>query len=163
MINLQFCGFDSILARGISRFTDPSGTGIGHVDAVMPDGSLLGAQHEDGLGGMPSGVQIRPADYGDSCGMTNRRRVALPAGDDMTAAFYAFLRGQIGKPYNTAAIVAFITGTNAQTEGGWFCSQLQRVALETCQFFVPLWMPANKDTPADLLQVCSAFAPVLID
>ena len=161
-ITLQFCGFNSVAAKIIERFTDPSGSGIGHVDIVLPDGSLLGAQHEN-LGGKPSGVQIRPADYGDTCGMINRCRVTL-ATPEQEGKFYAFLIDQVGKPYDLTAIRNFVTGgdsRNWRDLSAWFCSELACYALEQCGFLEPLWTPADKMPPAMLLTVLSAFAPVV--
>ncbi|MDR3439891.1 hypothetical protein [Telmatospirillum sp.] len=157
-ITLQFCSFDSFWGKAIPWFTQGD---VGHVDAVLPDGSLLGAQHEAGLGGpdVPAGVQIRPANYGDTSGMTGRIRVPLPATDGQADTFWSFLQAQIGKPYDVTAIEAFIAGRNWHDPDAWFCSELIAAALEHAGVFpYPLSSPANRVTPASLLLVCSALA-----
>ena len=152
---LQFCAFPSLAGRLIALFTEGS---VGHVDAVLPGGSLLGAQNEAGLGGQPSGVQVRPMGYG---GMHNIRRITLsvsPATDD---AFLAFLMKQLGKPYDMTAIEAFVVERDWREPDSWICSELQAAALEAASVFAnPLAAPANKITPQELFLLCSAFGPV---
>jgi hypothetical protein len=154
-ITLQFCAFDSLMGQAIEWFTQGN---VGHVDAVLPDGSLLGAQNMDGLGDQPAGVQIRPADYGN---MTNKIRVRLSATDGQADTFWSFLTAQIGKPYDISAIEAFVVGRDWHDADSWFCSELIAAALEHAGIFpAELASPANKITPAALLLVCSAFVPV---
>lgn len=154
-ITLQFCAFGSVMGDLITWFTHGL---VGHVDAVLTDGSLLGAQNMDGLGDQPAGVQIRPADYGN---MTNKIRVRLPATDGQTDTFWSFLTAQIGKPYDISAIEAFVVGRNWQEEDAWFCSELIAAGLVRAGVFAyPLAVPSNKITPADLLLLCSAMAPI---
>ena len=150
-VALQFCGFTSAIANAIEWFSQGH---EGHVDAVLHDGSLLGAQHEAGLGGKPAGVQIRPADYGDHCGMTDRVRVTLPATPEQEAAWDDFLMEQVGKPYDITAIEAFVVGRDWHNPQAWFCSELQAAALEAAGII-------NKITPMGLLLACSAIAPVV--
>ena len=159
-LTLQFCGFDSLVARTIERFTDPLGK-IGHVDIVMPDGALLGAQNEAGLGGKPSGVQIRPATYVVAAGGNNIVRVIVPVTADMQQKFYDFALDQVGKPYDLTAIAAFVAGRDWRQPDSWFCSELAAASLEQGDVFPsPLFAPANKVTPAGLLLVVSAFGKV---
>ena len=61
-----------------------------HVEAVMPDGSLLGA-HFDG------GVLARAPGY-DQRNLVREMFVDVPASIEMTDAFHTFLRSQLGKP-----------------------------------------------------------------
>ena len=157
-VALQFCGFTSAIANAIEWFSQGH---EGHVDAVLHDGSLLGAQHEAGLGGKPAGVQIRPADYGDHCGMTDRVRVTLPATPEQEAAWDDFLMEQVGKPYDITAIEAFVVGRDWHNPQAWFCSELQAAALEAAGIIRPLASPVNKITPMGLLLACSAIAPVV--
>jgi uncharacterized protein YycO len=159
-VTLQFCGFDSFVSRAIEYFTDPM-DGIGHVDILSEAGLyLIGAQESDGLGGKPSGVQARPLDYGKTCGMKNIRYVTLQASPYETAKFHSFVNAQIGKPYDLEAIAGFVAGRDWRKTDAWFCSELAAAALETADIITPLYAPSNKITPANLLLVCSAFAPV---
>ena len=160
MIRLRFCGFDSLVAKAIERFTDPLDR-IGHVDIVMPNGTLLGAQHEDGLGGRPAGVQIRPETYLHDAKANNITDAVIPVTDAATARAFAFAMAQVGKPYDTAAIAGFISGRDWRSPDSWFCSELAAATLEAANVFPqPLVAPANKITPAALLLLCSAFGPV---
>jgi len=123
-----------------------------HVDSVLPDGTLLGAR-DDEVGGMPSGVQIRPADY---LGSETVKRITLPCTDAQADAYYAFVRSQIGKAYDETAIIAFAVGRDWRTPDCWFCSELCAAGLEASGFVFPLSSPANKVAPDDLLMVVSA-------
>ena len=156
-VTLQFCGFESLIARVIEKFTDPLGK-TGHVDLVLMDGSLLGAQNESGLGGKPSGVQIRPASYVAESGGTDLIRVTIPTDPFADKKVYDFAMAQIGKPYDVTAIAGFVAGRNWREDDAWFCSELAAAALEQGAIFPsPLYAPANKITPAGLLLVASAF------
>jgi uncharacterized protein YycO len=157
-ILLQFCAFDSLVSRFIAYGTE--GT-VAHVDAVDDAGNLWGAQNETGLGGKPSGVQIRPEDYGDSCGMTNRIRVLVSATPAQEAAFWGFMRNQLGKPYDLTGIAGFIAGRDWHDDGAWFCSELVCAALEASGAIKKLETPANKITPQELLLVCSVIGDVV--
>lgn len=156
-IQLQFCGFTSFVSRFISYGTE--GCGIAHVDAVDAAGDLWGAQ-EQALGGRPSGFQIRPANYGDSCGMINKTLVTLHVSDVEEYAFWSFLRSQLGKPYDLTAIAAFVADRDWHDPAAWFCSEVQAAALEAARVINPLAVPVNKVTPVELLLVCSAIGDV---
>ena len=149
-IVLQFVAVDSdIGSRLISWFghLEP----VSHVDAVMPDGTLLGAR-QDG------GVKIRPAGYETFSRMI---RVTLPCSDIQETEFYSFLTSQLGKPYDETAILAFAANRNWQDEDSWFCSELQTAALVAAGWFPAIpCAPFNKIDPADLLLVLSAFVEV---
>jgi len=123
---------------------------------VLPDGSLLGAQHGAGLGGQPSGVWIRPASYIAENGGKNVIRVTVDTTADQQAAFYQFLEAQIGKPYDVTAIEAFVAGRNWHDPGSWFCSEIQAAATEAAGLVKPLAAPVNRITPGGLLLVWSA-------
>jgi hypothetical protein len=148
VIRLQFCTEGGAVHWGIRQFTR---AWCSHVDVVMPDGSLLGA-HNIG------GVQIRPADYAK---FTKVLRVDLPASDEVTEAFYAFVTAQVGKPYDRTAIAAFVTRRDWQSDDAWFCSELVLAGLVAAAFFkFRLSIPANFCDPADLLLLCSVFADI---
>ena len=77
----------------------------------------------------------------------------------MKRAFYAFLKTQIGKPYDHSAILGFALDRDWRQSDSWFCSELVAAALEKAGYFsFCLAAPANKITPADLLLALSATA-----
>jgi len=160
-IKLQFCAFDSTVAKIIEWGTQGD---VGHVDIVLPDGSLLGAQHEAGLGGKPSGVQIRPANYGDSCGMLNRQRVRMATTERCAAAALAWALSMVGSPYDTRAIEGIACGEDWSSEGHFICSGLATGML--CQpgpsfLTYPLVRHWRVYSPEQLMILCNAFAPVV--
>jgi hypothetical protein len=147
----------------VLQFVEGSGLGAGlikwfghgtysHVDAVLPDGRLLGAR-SDNRSGVPEGVQIRPASY---VGLEKTTRIVLPATDVQESDFYAFLHDQIGKPYNRIGIVAFALNAAWTSVGAWFCSHLQTAALQRAGWLPQLSEPPNKIDPDDLFLILSA-------
>jgi hypothetical protein len=124
---------------------------LSHVDAVLPNGDLLGAR-SDIIKGIPTGVQVRPPGY---------EQVALavvmeiPSTALQEVAFYRFLRSQIGKPYDRTAIWAFAFNRDWREEDAWFCSELVARALEMAGVLRPLYLTANKITPVMLAVVVS--------
>lgn len=119
-----------------------------HVEAVMPDGTLLGA-HFDG------GVKARFPGY-DAATMKREFFVVLPASVEEDAGFYAFLRAQINKPYDVEAIAAFVAERDWRSPDAWFCSELQAAALERCGSLPALAADVTKITPRDLLLIVSS-------
>lgn len=116
-----------------------------HVEAVTPDGTYLGA-HYDG------GVMERPSNY-DAASMTNQVFIDLDADLSQTNAFYAYLRGKLGAPYDWKSILDFIDPFhNLHDSQHVICSALQTLALRTCGWFpAPLPVPAHQISPRDLL------------
>jgi hypothetical protein len=152
VITLQFCRFPGLGDAAIRWFCQ--GT-VAHVDAVLPDGRLLGAQMASGLGAKPSGVHIRPAGYGDMSGM---KRVSIDATEAQECMFYNFLFDQLWKPYDRMSILGLIAGRDWHEEDSWICSELQAAALEKAQIFPHMLdVPVNKITPPSLHLLCSAF------
>jgi hypothetical protein len=153
-ITLQFSALDDVVSLAIRAFSHGP---FSHVDAVLPNGSLLGAR-SDQLGSVPAGVQIRRPGYVEFSAL---RHVVLPTTPDCDLAFYDFLRTQIGKPYDHSAILGFALDRDWRQPDSWFCSELIAAALEKARYFsFCLAAPANKITPADLLLALSATANV---
>jgi hypothetical protein len=127
-----------------------------HVDAVLPDGRLLGARH-DRRAGVPSGVQIRPENYA-----TFKRKlvVSIPCAAGISNDFYFWLKTQIGKPYDTACILAFLAYADWHKIDGWDCSALIAAAL--CRRFLPFppAFPPSKIVPDALLLALSFLVDV---
>jgi hypothetical protein len=146
MITLRFVTGDSMVSAAIRRAE--YGFWASHVEALMPDGTLLGA-HIDG------GVQARPRDY-DKGQFTRELFADIDAAPDVCDRFQAFLRSQLGKPYDKTAILAFVAARDWQEKDSWFCSELQAAALVACGWFAsPLATEFNHITPRDLLLIVS--------
>lgn len=146
MIRIRFVTGNDWLSNAI-RFGERDGWAT-HAEAVMTDGSLLGA-HLDG------GVQIRPAGY-DKATMMRELIVELPT----LAAFVdekhdSFLRAQLGKPYDVSAIAGIALDRDWREPDSWICSELQAAALEACGYLPRLAAADNHISPRDLLLVLS--------
>src|SRR3954467_6522501 len=87
-----------------------------HIDALLPDGRFISSRFWDG-------VQIRPEDY-DAGKFTREQWIRIVTTKDEETRFYDFLNGQVGKPYDALAIVAFLAGRDWQAPDSWFCSEL---------------------------------------
>lgn len=149
MITLQFVAGTDLSSEAIEWFSH--GRAYSHVDAVLTDGTLLGAR-------LDGGVAIRPADY---LGSEKTLRISLPTTPAQESAFYQFLRAQLGKPYDVIGITDFFDGRDWREPGSWFCSELQAAALESCQVFpYPLPVPEMKITPPDLINLCGVLVKV---
>lgn len=134
------------VSDGIRRFE--YGFWATHVEALMPDGALLGA-HAQG------GVEARSHDY-DKLEFTQELYVSLPATPAQTDAFHSFLRAQVGKPYDFLAIAGIALQRDWQKENSWFCSELVASALCHCGVFPShLATEFNHVTPRDVLLIVS--------
>jgi hypothetical protein len=123
-----------------------------HVDAVLSDGSLLGAR-SDVCGGKPAGVQIRPPNYETWLKQT---RFTIPCTLGQYGAWEAFLLKQVRLPYDKMAIFAFVTNRNWRESDAWICSELQAAALEKASVVRELYLAANKITPVMCAMVVSS-------
>jgi uncharacterized protein YycO len=149
MAALQFVCQDAISSQLIAWFSQGH---FSHVDAILPDSNLLGAR-SDSVGGKPPGVQIRPPNYAK---FSRRVVMNLPATPAQDAAFYGFLQSQVGKPYDTTAIFAFMFNRDWRAPDSWICSELQAAACEVAGITPPLYLAANKITPVGCALACSA-------
>ena len=125
-----------------------------HVDAVMPDGTLLGARIE-------GGVQVRSPSYGK---FSKLQRYKIET--DRSELFYEALKSQIGKPYDWRAIIGFGLGDRDwQETDSWFCSELQVWAMLQAGFFEnagfqkELLIQTDRISPRDQLLL---FSPWLV-
>jgi hypothetical protein len=122
-----------------------------HCDAVLPDGSLLGSR-------FVGGVQARAADY-DAGSVAQEIRISLKATPEQEAAFYAFLRAQIGKPYDSLAILAFIVERDWQAPDAWFCDELMAAALVAAGLLPQKTaIPVSRITVRDLFLLAGTLA-----
>jgi uncharacterized protein YycO len=146
MITLRFVTCNDPVSYTIRAFE--YGFWASHAEALMPDGTLLGA-HADG------GVQARNHDY-DAGKFTKELYVSIPATPAMTDSFHSFLRSQIGKPYDFEAIAGIVAQRNWRNDDSWFCSELVAAALAHCGWFASeLATEFNHLTPRDLLLIVS--------
>lgn len=122
-----------------------------HAEALMPDGRLLGARFS-------GGVQARAHDY-DAGKFDQELFLTIKTTEAQEAAFYDFLRAQVGKKYDWRAIVSFFGSRDWQEPDSWFCSELMAAGLSACGFF-PQHMAVKFDriTPRDLLLLASTLA-----
>lgn len=123
-IALQFVLGKGWSSRAIAWWGQSYG-GFSHVDAVLADGTLLGAR-SDAVGGQAPGVRIRPPDYEK---WARRAVVTIPSTDAQAANWEGYLRTQVGDPYDKADILGLILGIPLMSAGHWICSALQFSAL----------------------------------
>lgn len=148
-ITLQFSYLPGIPSALITWFSH--GAGYSHVDAVLPDGRLIGARSDKRP--VP-GVQRREPGYAP---FSRVFRVSLPTVYHQDNNFWQFLNQQIGKPYDKTAIMAFAVDRDWRDPSAWFCSELIAAALEACSWFpFALARGVNKIAPDDLLLAISA-------
>ena len=141
-----------VLGKGrASRFIAwYSGAPLSHVDAVMPNGKLLGARSDVVGGG--DGVLERPDPYEDVSAIVY---FDIPCTPQQGMAFYAFLRAQLGKQYDHMAIFGFLFNRNWRDEDAWICSELQAAALEAAGIMPMVYLKASKITPVMLATLVS--------
>ena len=146
MITIRFVTAHDPVSEGIRHFE--YGFWATHVEALMPDGTLLGA-HADG------GVLARPHDY-DASAFTKEIYVHLPVTSEETDSFHSFLRTQVGKPYDFLAIAGIVAQRDWQSDDRWFCSELIASALCHSGIFpTELAEHFNHITPRDVLLIVS--------
>lgn len=126
MMRWQFVLGAGISSRLIAWYGEGYG-GWSHVDAILPDGSCLGAR-SDVIKGIPAGVQIRPEDY-----ETWKRRdvLTLDCTPEEETDWEYRLRRNIGLGYDKGDILGFITGHPMSEPGHWICSAVQLDVIET--------------------------------
>lgn len=142
-IGLQFVLGSGWSSRLISWWGSGYG-GYSHVDAILADGSLLGAR-SDSVGGQPPGVRIRPPAYEK---WVRRCVVWMPASAQQASNWEKFLREQVGMGYDKSDILGLIIGKPLMSQGHWICSALQHEALHKIAIFpdmpqTPQQVPPN--------------------
>ncbi len=140
-LTYQFATEDSIASAIIRWYT---WSPFSHVDLVLPDGSLLGAR-------LKGGVQIRQPGYAK---FTKTARYCVEVEEDQANMLYNIARLQVGKPYNTRAILAFAFEDYPDAGGAsWDCSELQIWLLFKIGIKALNLNPehVNRITPRDLL------------
>ena len=111
-----------------------------HCDCVLPEGDVLGALFWRGVVRRPYAEALRHA--------TQVGRADLPCDDP--DRFYAFLSGQLGKPYDRAAIIGIgLADRHWARQDAWICSELQAAAAAAVGIDIQVEDPALL-TPRDL-------------
>ena len=147
LIRFQFVLGSGLSSRLISWYGQGYG-GYSHVDALLPDGTLLGAR-SDSVGGKPPGVQIRPPGYEK---WKARTVLELPTTSQQAVDWETYLRSQIGKGYDQADILGFILGKPFASPGHWICSALQLSGLEAIHR-IPVLGVTPQQCPPNMLAV----------
>ena len=161
-ITLRFVtsGFeDGVISGLISKTIRGAEFGFwaSHVEALMPNGMLLGA-HGDG-------VTAVPRDY-DKGKFSQELYVEVPCTDDQAAAFYAFLRSKLKLPYDYEAIGEMAVGVLSgeapdwQSSPSYICSALQTAALLTAGIIKGAPATVRLATPRDVLVACAALTTI---
>lgn len=126
-----------------------SAGGPSHATTLVEPGWVIDAR-------LQGGVQRRPISYLEGSQVLWLR---IPAEDAAVAACIAFLKAQVGKPYDWRDIVDFAVPGRFQTPwrntSSWICSELQ-IAAEETGILPKLIVPANRITPQDALIANSA-------
>jgi hypothetical protein len=148
-IRNQFVCESDVVSQVIAWF---GASQFSHVDALLDDGTLLGAR-SDSIGGKPPGVQIRPANYAK---FTRKVVMALEVTDTQKATYLAFLNSQIGKPYDMKTILGFFVNRNWRQGGAWICSELLAEGIEQSGVLKEFYVPDNKITPGSWALAFSA-------
>ena len=155
-IELQFVSEAGLSSWAIGWFSaGDAKTRVSHVDAVMPDGSLLGARYacDGAISSKKGGVQLRHPEY---AAFTRRVHVTLPCTSAERDAFSRFIFDQLGKPYDWKCIAGFFSGRDWREDDSWICSELIARALEVAHIVPTLYLGANRITPVALLLLLSA-------
>lgn len=156
----QFVLADNLAARLIAWYGEGY-DGYSHVDAILPDGSLLGARanvitvNTHGVPRrIPAGVQIRPPEYEK---WTRRCIVELPCSPTEASLWEGWLQRQAAKDaqYDKDAIIGFLLGRRDHRKGHWICSALQTGALQEVKKLPLLAVPPSQITPNTLLVLLS--------
>lgn len=119
----------------------------------MPDGRLLGA--------MSDGIKARLANY-DTGKFVKEMFLQVKATEVQAAAFYAFMRSQIGKPYDTWAVLSFFDPSRDwQDPSAYDCSELIGTAFSECGLFPKhLAVAFSRITPRDIFLLASTLIGV---
>lgn len=145
MIRLRFVTSHDIVSAAIRAAE--YGFWASHVEAIMPDGKLLGAHFR-------GGVLARDPNY-DTGTRTNEMIVKVETTPEIEAAFHDFLVSQVGKAYDITAIEGLVARRNWQEPDSWFCSELICAGLVHAGYLPMLAIDPYKVTPRDLLLILS--------
>lgn len=160
-IHLRFVRESDPISDIISWFSQ----GIfSHVDCLLPEHpglplEALGSR-SDKVGGKPSGVEIRPADYAKfAVSLT----LGLNVTEDQYKKFTTWLFDQLHKPYDHRGIWGIALGRDWREDGSWYCSELIAAGLEEAGIIPRLITPTNRINPDRLATVISAIGGWIVE
>jgi hypothetical protein len=153
-VRLQLSALDDIVSHAIME--DTRGL-YSHVDIMTPHGTLIGARSAAMvINGVtyPAGVTERPAGYAP---FTATKVLTFPYPPPLPwrtfaqcdAAFWTFVSAQLGKPYDTWAVLGLGADRDWHSPDKWFCSELAAAALEAGGYIPKLstdmWFVSPRD------------------
>ena len=157
------------LVRGIGLSSDliswwgGSYWGFSHADALMPDGTLIGARsdriYHNGVW-YPKGVQQRPAEYEQ----WKRRAIVTFHVQRWQSDYWERLQSEgLGAQYNHLNIIELILGVKPTPDkhGRWICSARQFNRLRLIGVFPALTIPDEEITPDHLYLMSQAVGAVI--
>lgn len=110
------------------------------LDSQTLSNLTIGARHKDG-------VQIRPSDY-EPYPLDDRFLVEVTPEQKQT--LMKFVLDQVGKPYDTTAILGILAHRDWRRQDSWFCSELVAAAFEAADAPLLYVTPhVNRITPRD--------------
>jgi uncharacterized protein YycO len=142
-ITLQYATTGSFVSHAVRFMTWSEWS---HVDYVLPDGRLLGAQGD--------GVKIRPPDYEK---FTSRCIQTFECTEEQYVIFTDFLYSQLGKPYDWTAIVGFVMRREWAADDSWFCSELIAAAIMLAKI-LKINVDRNRVSPEPLREIVGTIA-----
>lgn len=151
VIRFQFVLGASFSSRLISWWGS-SYNGFSHVDSVLSNGDLIGAR-SDKVGGKPPGVQVRPPNYEK---WKRRVVVEIQVAAWQEKAWEKWLKGQVNKPYDKAAILGFILGIPLHDRGHWDCSACGYGSTKAIKLATKCPIPDSSISPNSFFFLCTA-------
>jgi hypothetical protein len=152
--------FSSELIRldgGVSMPFTPS-----HTEALTQDGKgYIGAR-------FGSGITLQPVGYDADTlltlpdGSKSERIVSLPCTPEQEAAFYKFVHGKIGEPYDWRAIIGFVDPAHEHELDHAICSAFMTQSLrDGCSYFRwPMTKPFHRISPDMLFLILSTHVEI---
>ena len=154
MITLRFVTCSDLVSHAIRGAE--MGFWASHVEALMLDGTLLGA-HASG------GVRARPYGY-DAGKWTRELLVQVPSSDEQTIQWERWLYSQVGQPYDMVAMgelaLGELTGEAPDwaRSDSWICSALMTAGLVTIGVLKAAPTTVRLATPRDVLCMVAGLA-----
>ena len=124
-----------------------------HAAWVFPDQSVIEA--------WKGGVTHAPSILAGHAPGTEVHLYTLDLTIEQRWAIQDFLIAQIGKPYDYAGILGFLTASKTEHPARWFCSELVFSALKQARISVLARIPAWKVSPG-LLALSPLLRPALV-
>lgn len=133
-----------------------------HAECLSQDGKFYIGEH------FGTGMKANPVGYDSASLMTlpdgtkSERIVSLPCTPEQEAAFYKFVTGKIGEPYDWKSIFSFAApDVNLHEVGHLICSAMMTAALRAANYFpMPLTVPFHHISPRDLLLMLSSHVQI---